>query len=243
MQANWLELLSEAQLIKYGTIVRAAVERRISFAIGGSLAMAVFGGFTRPSKDLDIYVRPEDKDAMVKLTGDLGLVDYYDKRPYDRTWIYRSAFDEEIVDVIWTMANHRTEVDDHWISCGPTVDFDGQTLRLIPIEEMIWSKLYVLQRDRCDWPDVINLIDQVRGRVDWLRLRKRLGDDFALLGAVLGVYSWLRPKEAGELPTWLWAESIAQFHHGDSEITRHRASLIDTRPWLLATANGALRTC
>ena len=29
---------------------------------------------------------------------------------------------------------------------------------MLPPEELIWAKLYVLQRDRSDWPDILNLL-------------------------------------------------------------------------------------
>ena len=95
---------------------------------------------------------------MIDLLINMGFTDFYDQHAYDRSWIFRSTFGEDIVDVIWGMANHRTEVDTAWIQRGPVVDFEGRPLRLIPVEELIWSKLYVLQKDRCDWPDILNLI-------------------------------------------------------------------------------------
>ncbi len=233
-------ILTDAQVRVYGPVLKGAIERGIPFALGGSLGMAVYAGAFRPSKDLDIYVRPVDKDEMIDLLGHLGSADYFDRLPYDRSWIYRSTFGDEIVDVIWKMANHRSDVDDSWVTAGPVLDFAGQHARLVPIEELIWSKLYVLQRDRCDWPDVINLIDRSAARLDWSRLRDRLGDDIALLRSVLLVYRWLRPLKAADLPSWVWSDPH-RVHSRGSEITEARARLLDSRDWLLGLRNGEPR--
>ena len=107
------------------------------------------------SKDLDIYVRPEDRNAVIDVANRCGMNDYYDISAYDRGWIYRAYLDGVIVDTIWAMANKRTQVDKVWLN-GPQILLCGQAVTVIPPEELIWSKLYVLQRDRCDWPDIIN---------------------------------------------------------------------------------------
>lgn len=205
------EMLSASQLDLYKAVVDGALDREIPFAVGGSLCMALYAGCLRPSRDLDIYVTPAAKDRVIALLTSLGFADYHQLRPYDRSWIFRSTYGEDIVDVIWTMANHRTEVDAGWIQHGPVVDFAGRPLRLIPIEELIWSKLYVLQRDRCDWPDIINLIGRRGHEIDWGRLRQRLGEDCPLLEAVLSVFSWIRPG---------------------NDADQERARLIDSREWL-----------
>src|SRR5688500_10386565 len=184
--------------------MKEAIVRGIRFAVGGSVAMASYSGLLRVCKDLDLYVPPDQAGAMKALLDDLGFEDYYDQKAYDRGWIYRSIKGDCIVDVIWQMANRRAVVDEYWVNAGPEIECAGERLRLIPIEEMIWSKLYVLQRDRCDWPDILNLIDSNAEKIDWKRMRRRIADDFPLLAAVLRAYAWLRPEIAQTLPKWLW---------------------------------------
>ena len=41
---------------------------------------------------------------------------------------------------------------------------------MIAPEELLWQKLYILQRDRCDWPDVLNLIYALGPLLDWEHL-------------------------------------------------------------------------
>jgi hypothetical protein len=232
---SWSEAVSPEQTATYETIFREAARAGIEFAIGGSLAMALHAGISRPTKDLDLYVKPDEKDRMIALLLDMGFSDYYDQVPYDRDWIFRGISGDVIVDVIWQMANRRAVVDEGWISRGPLIDCGGQEVRLLPIEEMIWNKLYVLQKDRCDWPDILNLVDLSLDTIDWHHLADRLGEDLPLLQALLDVYSWLRPDFSARLPEWLRCRDGAGQIPAPADITAQRASLLDSRPWLIGT--------
>src|SRR5262249_26972974 len=133
-----------------------------------------------------------------------GFRDYYPQLPYDRKWIYRSTQSNVIVDIIWSMANQRAQVDDLWFKRARTLKLRGQELLLIPPEELMWCKLYIMQRDHCDWSDVFNLIYAVGPTLDWEHLIRRLEDDVPLLKAVLHVYGWLCPSQVLKLPRKLW---------------------------------------
>src|SRR3954464_5165201 len=146
----------------YRQVLTAAEQARIPFAIGGAFAVATYTGTWRNTKDLDLYVLPEYKERMIAMLTGLGFTDYYEKVPYDRWWIYRSTQDDTIIDVIWAMANHRAQIDDLWMS-GPEIDMHGNRVRVLPAEAMLWDKLYIMQRDRCDWPDALNLIYSAGG--------------------------------------------------------------------------------
>ena len=188
----------------YRQVIMAAREHGIHFALGGGLAVSVYTGHWRPSKDLDIYILPPDRDAMIAITQRLGLVDYFDSKSYDRSWIYRSHKDDAIVDIMWAMANHRAPVDETWLTCGARVNVNGEHLRVLPVEEMIWDKLYVLQRDRCDWPEALKLIYAAGPTLDWAHLFACVGDDLPLLAGVLSVFRWLCPGRAKTFPDWVW---------------------------------------
>ena len=228
---------SETQLKIYGGVLRAARLRGISNAVGGSGALAMYCGMIRPIKDLDLYIKPEDAEAMIALLQEQGLRDYYDQLPYDRGWIYRSTADDTIVDVIWQMANRRTQVDDAWLTYGEEIEIAGEPARLMPLEELVWTKIYVLQRDRSDWPDILNIIDVAADRIDWRRLVERVGEDTPLLFALMNIFGWLRPHCANRLPGWLRKEACVSNGERDGiELTRRRAALLDSREWLTSIA-------
>lgn len=228
-----LASLSEVQRNHYRQVIRHATRDGIPFAAGGSLALAYHARLNRCFKDLDLYTLPEDKDRLIAILNEAGFEDYYDRAPYDRGWIYRGFLDDVIVDIIWTMANRRASVDAAWLNRGPVVDFNGDPLRLMPVEEMIWTKLYVLQRERCDWPDLLNVLDWTSARIDWPYLLGRIGSDAPLLASVAQVFCWLKPERTADFPRELWlAMPTFLGEQGSRETTTARAALLDSRPWL-----------
>src|SRR5215472_13988736 len=225
----WPGTIPPEQCDVYRRVIDEAIARRIPFALGGAFALAVHTGYWRDTKDIDLYVLPSFRDRMIEVVRDQGLSDYYDKLPYDRWWIYRSSADGTIVDIIWAMANHRAEIDELWMS-GPKVEICGRKLKVLPAEAMIWDKLYIMQRDRCDWPDVMNLLFYVGDRVDWNLLTARIGEDLPLLAGAFMVFRSLAPARAQALPDWLWDRlHLPPMPRGAlPEIDRRRVPLLDT---------------
>ena len=232
-QPAWEERIPASQWEVYRRVIREIRSVGIPFSFGGAFATAVYTGQLRNTKDFDLYILPEDRDRVVDVVRRSGLTDYFERLPYDRSWIYRASQGDVIVDAIWEMANHRAAVDRRWLDAGPAVSLRGERLRAIPIEELIWSKLYVLQRERSDWADVLNLIDAQATAIDWNHLLDRLADDGPLLAAVLQIYLWLAPEGAGRIPASIRRDLGLPGSPvtGDLELTRHRANLLDSRPW------------
>lgn len=229
----WSPRLPDEEWRVYQRVADEARKGGVRFAFGGAFATAVYTGELRNTKDFDFYILPEDREAMQEAIGRAGLVDYFDRLPYDRSWIYRASQGDVLVDAIWAMANQRTLVDHLWLSRGPLVDIRGELLRAIPIEELIWSKLYVLQRERTDWGDVLNLLAAQGESVDWQHLLSRLDADAPLLAAALSLFAWLDPSRAGGVPGWVWdrlgaAPPSPGAHNVDPQA---RATLLDSRPW------------
>jgi len=230
--SNWTEVVPPEQWQLYDTVMEEARRRQIPFALGGAFALASYVGQCRNTKDLDLYVLPQDRDRMIQTLTDLGLRDYHDTKPYDRWWIYRGFRDTTIVDIIWAMANHRQQIDELWMS-GPEIDLHGRRVKVLPAEAMIWDKMYIMQRDRCDWPDVLNLLYSVGSEVDWEYLLCRMGEDTPVLAGVLSVFRWISPGRARSLPQWLWDRLKLEPppYVPLPEIEPRRVSLLDTRPW------------
>jgi hypothetical protein len=234
---SWESGIPDADWMVYRRAIGEARAAGIRLAFGGAFATAVYTGQFRNTKDFDLYILPEDRDRMKEAISRAGLQDYFERLPYDRSWIYRASQGDVIVDAIWEMANHRAVVDPVWLSRGPEVSVLGECLRAIPIEELIWSKLYVLQRERSDWGDVLNLIDAQASAIGWDHLVHRLADDVPLLSAALLVYGWLAPDRAAGIPARVWSRLALQTPRNDPdpELPRRRANLLDSRPWFRVT--------
>jgi hypothetical protein len=243
--ADIREFIPDDQWAIFQPAIRAAHRLGIDFAIGGGLAISFYTGRWRNSKDLDIYVSPADRAAMIEALTAAGLTDYYDEAPYDRNWIYRAQRDGVIVDLIWAMANRAGEVDRNWLRLGAATVMRGEEVRLLAPEEMFWSKLHVVQRDRCDWPDLLNLLYTAGPAFDWRRLLTRLRqhdsenpvtsqapEPYRLLASLLLLFAWVAPGRAAALPRWLWSElGLPAASANASQRDEARIRLLDSRPW------------
>lgn len=218
--------------------IRAVRELGVPFAIGGGLAISLYTGQWRNSKDIDLYVLPQDRERVVDAVLATGLRDYHDELPYDRAWIFRAVRDGVIVDVMWALANGAGEVEPTWLTRGGSAEVRGETLRLVAPEEMFWSKVHVVQRDRCDWPDLLNLLYTTGPQFDWTRLLQRMAAHERLLASILTLFAWVAPGRARQLPAWLWQRlQLAPPPHGPARCD-DRVRLLDTRDWFTGVDPG-----
>jgi hypothetical protein len=229
---SWADAISASEWRIYRAAIRALRNEGIAFLVGGGFARASYTGHWRDTKDIDFYVHPVDRGRAERALSKAGFADYHKKLPYDRAWIYRSYKRNLIVDLIWAMANQRAHVDETWFHRAPRLTIRGERLCLVPAEELVWCKLYVIQHDRCDWPDIFNLLHERGLRMDWAHLIRRVEDDAPLLQAVLTVYGWLCPAKVRELPATLWRRLAAARKAMCSKPTTHdRIRLLDNRIW------------
>jgi hypothetical protein len=232
LQFSWADAISAAEWKIYRAAIQALRNERIEFLLGGGFARAGFTGHWRDTKDIDFYIRPKDREPAKLALVKAGFADYYEKVPYDRAWIHRSYKSNVLVDVIWAMANQRAQVDDTWFRHAPEITIRGERLFLVPPEELLWCKLYIIQRDRCDWTDIFNLVHEHGPRMDWSHLIRRVEDDVLLLRAMLNTYAWLCPNEVKELPVSLWPRLAAAQQTMRSRSPKHdRIRLLDSRTW------------
>jgi len=234
MTRTWPDdLIDEQEWHVYHQVIERARQAGIPFAAGGGFAVAAYTGRWRDTKDLDLYTTPAAREALIEVTREAGLIDMYPRNPYDRRWIYRAGCGNTVVDVISAMANLRAYVDEQWLREGAEMRIRGDRLPIVPAEEMVWNKLYVMQHDRCDWTDVLNLFYSTGHLLDWDYLLQRLGDDTPLLSAALSLYRWICPGRSRRIPAWVWERLQTQPPARDAipEIDWHHATLLDLRPW------------
>jgi hypothetical protein len=232
LQFSWADAISGKEWDIYRAAIHVLHDERIEFLLGGGFARAGFTGHWRDTKDIDFYVRPRDRERAKNALTKAGFIDYFEKHPYDRAWIYRSYKRNVIVDVIWAMANQRAQVDNVWFRHAPQFTIRGESLLLVPPEELLWCKLYIIQRDRCDWTDIFNLLHEHGPRMDWPHLIQRVEDDVLLLQALLNAYTWLCPKEVKDLPASLWHKLAAAEKRMSSRVPdSDRIRLLDSRTW------------
>jgi hypothetical protein len=233
-QIDWGAVIPEEDWKIYKKAIEIARSVEVPFLLAGAFGLAAYTQRWRNTKDLDLLVVPEDRQRLIDALLNAGFEDYYPTLAYDRGWIFRSIREGCLVDVIWAMPNRRAIVEADWFDHGRPTNIRGTQLHAVGAEELVWQKIYVLQRDRCDWPDLFNLIYAAGPEIDWKRVLERLDCDKPLLAGLLRVFSWLCPGRTRELPGWLKEElQITEPGQGDSA-SRRCLDLLDTRPWFAA---------
>jgi hypothetical protein len=233
LETSWGGLIPEEQWGVFSLGVTALEANGVPHLVHGALALGIYTGHWRNTKDVDVIVRPADRDRAIDALRRAGFEDYFDRQNYDRAWIFRGFKEDVIFDLIWALPNHRVEIDDAWFQRARPFWLRGRLLAAVPAEELIRVKLYVLQRERCDWVDVLNVLAGAVETVDWEWLVSRMGRDLPLLHAVLAVFNWMSPNRAGALPEWLrerFALSPAEVDDAAAAEER-RVRLFDSRPW------------
>jgi len=229
---SWADAISQPEWEIYKRAIHALRDEQIPFLLAGGFALATYTGRWRDTKDIDFYIHPDDRDRGAETLGKAGFEDYYPRLRYDRNWIYRSVRENIIVDIIWSMANQRAHVDGQWFERASSVTIRGEELQVIPVEELLWCKLYIMQRDHCDWTDLFNLLYARGTGIDWDHVFERVENDVPLLRGLLSVYEWLCPESAGKFPADLWErlglpdpESVPRQEQHDP------VKLLDSRTW------------
>jgi hypothetical protein len=231
------DCLEPEEHVLFGRVLHSLNREQVPFLLAGGYVFSHYSGFWRNTKDMDIVVKLEDFDRAVRVVLAQGLQDYYPVEGYDRSWIFRAHRGPIIVDVIHCFANHADHVDDSWLDHGVPGEFAGEPVRFIAPEDLIWMKLFVFQRQRCDWPDLLNILRGQDGALDWDYLLRRTGEHWRLLAALVEVYDWLCPGERHYIPGPLRAE-LARRHRRQEPTVTTRASLLDSRPWLTEPGAG-----
>jgi len=72
--------------------------------------------------------------------------------------------------VIFSSGNGLAVVDDQWFEHATEREVLGTTVKVAPAEESLWSKAFVMERERFDGADVAHIILAYGDRMDWRRL-------------------------------------------------------------------------
>jgi hypothetical protein len=176
--------------------LRALQKAEVPFLVGGAYALACYTGITRHTKDLDLFTRPEDCQRVIAVLSASG----YRTELTDPRWLAKAYEGEDYIDVIFSSGNAIAQVDDVWFEHAITADVLCLTVPLCPPEETIWSKAFVMERERYDGADIAHLLHACGENLDWDRLLARFGPHWRLLLSYLILFTFIYPSEPKCVP-------------------------------------------
>ena len=174
----------------------------VEFLIGGAYGFAHFTGIRRPTKDLDIFIRQSDWPTLEGLAQQLG---YRAELAFSH-WLGKVHDSSGFIDVIFNSGNGLSPVDDDWFRYALEAQVLGMPVRLAPVEESLWTKAFIMERERYDGADVAHLMHACASRIDWHRLLARFEPHWRVLLSHLVLFGFIYPGERARIPRWLMDE-------------------------------------
>jgi hypothetical protein len=177
----------------------------LTFLVGGAYALEHYTTIARWTKDLDIFVLPRDVVGCLDALTEAG---FKTKVAFPH-WLAKAYAGRDFIDVIFSSGNGIAEVDEEWMAHATPGRVLGLPVPLCPVEEMIWSKAFVAERERYDGADIAHLLRACHGQLDWERLVGRFGAHWRVLLSHLMLFEFVYPSEPAPEARG-WARELAR---------------------------------
>jgi Uncharacterised nucleotidyltransferase len=171
----------------------------VQVLVGGAYAFAHYTGIERHTKDFDIFVLPESQEQALAVLRQAGYTTEL-RFPH---WLGKAHCGEHCVDVIFGSSNGLARVDREWFEHAVVADVLGQSVELMPAEELLWIKAFIQERERYDGADVAHLLLAQGQHLDWQRLLRRFGPHWRVLLSHLVLFGFIYPSEQQRVPGWV----------------------------------------
>jgi hypothetical protein len=190
----------------YRDVIARLDGAEIPFVVGGAYAFAHYTGIHRDTKDLDLMLRRCDLERALQV---LEAAGYAGKMAYPH-WLAKVFCENDFVDLIFNSGNGVAPVDDEFLAHAPQDQMFGRGVKVCPVEEMIWTKAFVMERERYDGADIAHLLHVGGASLDWARLLRRFGEHWRLLLNHLILIGYIYPHERAGAPVWVMRELLGR---------------------------------
>ncbi|WP_233575514.1 nucleotidyltransferase [Noviherbaspirillum saxi] len=188
----------------YQDVLETLTQADIPFLVGGAYALSYYTAVVRPTKDLDLFIRRHDAERIGETLRHAG---YTMETPYPH-WLAKVRANGDLVDLIFSSGNGIAEVDDAWLEHAPKAAVLGVPVLICPVEETIWSKAFIMERERYDGADIVHLLRACSDRIDWHRLLRRFSFHWRVLLSHLTLFGFVYPAHRNMIPSWLMVELL-----------------------------------
>jgi hypothetical protein len=206
----------------YRRTLHVLSDAHVPFLVGGSHAYLQYTGIVRDTKDFDLFVRRDDLERALDALRDAG---YRTEITFPH-WLAKAHQSGDHVDLVFGSGNGICAVDDGWFEHALEADVLGMPVKIAPVEEFLWSKSFVMERERFDGADVMHLMRHCADTIDWDRLLERYDRYWPLLLTYLNMFVFVYPSEKQRIPVAVFDELLGRLQQA-----------------LSAPQNGAERVC
>jgi hypothetical protein len=196
------ETLADSARVFYHHAPHVLQAADVPYLLGGAYALAHYTGVTRHTKDLDLFLRPADVGRALAALESAG---YRTELTYDH-WLAKAFADGHFIDLIFNLGNGVGPVEDAWFVTAEDGLLFGAPVKVIGPEDLIFSKMFTLDRGRYDGADIAHVIRACSARLDWRRLLDRCGRHGRVLLSHLVLFGYVYPSERDRVPAWVIRE-------------------------------------
>lgn len=187
----------------YRSVLELLAAADIPHLVGGGYAFSRYTGIRRPPKDFDLFLRREDCVRGLELLAARG---YRTELRFPH-WLGKVWEEHDHIDLIFSSGNGIATVDDEWFEHAQPDRVFGMPVALVPPEEMIWSKAFIMERERFDGADVAHLLHAAPRdglgaprELDWARLLRRFEPHYRVLLSHVVLFGFAYPSQRTHVP-------------------------------------------
>ncbi|GAB3811670.1 nucleotidyltransferase [Pontibacter rugosus] len=176
------------------------------FMVGGGFALRLYTDIMRDTKDLDVFCKSGDTPRILKAFKE----HEYETELTDARWLAKAINGDNFMDIIFNNPGNHCAVDDEWFERSTPSELLGIKVKVIPAETLIWSKLYVQNRERYDGADINHIILRYGEKLDWKWLWRHMDAHWHLLLSQVLSFQFVYPSERDIIPRWLFDELMVR---------------------------------
>lgn len=196
----------EAEACYRGVLLRL-LDAKVPIAVSGGFAFHHHTGIWRTTKDLDLVIPPAAVPHALTLLVEEGFETYVQ----DPVWLAKARRGDYFVDLITGVGNATLTVEQSWIDRAEEDEVLGIRCKILCVEEMIASKLFVTRRERFDGADIAHLLRSRARDLDWEQLRSLTAQHWQMLYWYLVLLAYIYPGQIGDVPQNVWRDLHSEF--------------------------------
>lgn len=176
------------------------------FMIGGTYAVRFHTGIDRETKDLDIFCKAGDYPKLVECLSQAGYQTYI----LDDRWIAKAQKGKHFIDIIFGSGIAIYSINDNTFKNAPYTELFGVRVKVLPVEELIWAKIFVQDRNKYEGADIAHLILKKGKHLNWRLLLSHMEQYWEVLFMQIINFRFIYPSERDIVPKWLIEELISR---------------------------------